>query len=522
MGSWAFCTGNVVGHQGDDSTGTIYRRCQRVRADRTIPRDGHPTCSIAEANVFGQLPNTSDKQLMTDRPSRFAPSERRHSWPALIALGCCLFLSASAVASELRDSPIVKAVQRVRAAVVNIRGEKTIASPAGQTATPDTGRRVNGMGTGVLIDYRGYIVTNYHVVDGVHEIFVTLADGKRQVAKLVARDMETDLAVIKIDAQYPFPVVPIGTSSDLMPGETVIAVGNAYGYEHTVTRGIVSALHRAVQVSDAQFYDDLIQTDASINPGNSGGPLLNIDGDVIGINVAVRAGAQGIGFAIPIDKVASVAVGLLATCNANKAWIGMESSTDVSLRRHGMTVGAVEPKSPAAEAGLVAGDVVTAIDDFTIERPLDFQRAMLDRKAGDTLHLTVQRSESAKSLKLNLTLGEVPENQKVADQPAWDFLGVKLKAIPADEFRKEHQTRYRGGLAITAVRPNSPAANQGIVPGDILVGMHIWETATIDNVAYILKRPDFAKLNPVKFFILRGDETLFGVLPAVPAKTAQR
>ena len=188
----------------------------------------------------------------------------------------------------------------------------------------------------------------------------------------------------------------------------------------------------------------------------------------------------------------------------------------------GMVVGTVEANSPAAGAGLVAGDVVTAIDDFTIERPLDFQRAMLDRKAGETLHLTVQRAQSAKPLKLNLTLGAVPETENVADQPAWELLGVKLKAIPADEFRKNHQTRYRGGLAIAEVRPNSPAASQGIVPGDILVGMHIWETATIENVGYILKRPDFANLNPVKFFILRGDETLYGYLPVATAKTAQR
>jgi serine protease Do len=463
---------------------------------------------------------------MNDRHPRFAPCNWRPPRLALIGLGCCLLLSVNAVASELRESPIVKAVQRVRAAVVNIRGEKTIPSsvtPAGQTTpAPDAGRRVNGMGTGVLIDYRGYIITNFHVVDGVREIFVTMADGKRQVAKMVARDMETDLAVIKIESQDPLPTIPIGTSSDLMPGETVIAVGNAYGYEHTVTRGIVSALHRAVQVSDAQFYDDLIQTDASINPGNSGGPLLNIDGDVIGINVAVRAGAQGIGFAIPIDKVMTVAVGLFATCNANKTWIGMESTNDPAINSHGMKVGAIEPKSPAAEAGLTAGDVITAIDDLTIQRPLDFQRAMLDHKAGDMLELTVRRADSSKSVMLKLTLGDVPEAQKVAEQPAWDFLGVKLKTIPADEFRKNRQTRYRGGLAITAVRPNSPAANQGIVPGDILVGMHIWETATIENVSYILKRPDFAKLNPVKFFILRGDETLYGVLPVASNKTAQR
>ena len=205
----------------------------------------------------------------------------------------------------------------------------------------------------------------------------------------------------------PLPVMPIGTSSDLMPGETVIAVGNAYGYEHTVTRGIISALHRAVQVSDAQFYDDLIQTDASINPGNSGGPLLNIDGEMIGINVAVRAGAQGIGFAIPVDKVVAVAAALLAGCNVNKTWIGLASSNDAAQLRQGMVVGGVEGKSPAAEAGLAAGDVIIAVDDRDIQRPLDFQRAMLDRKPGDKSAWPCSRGNEA--LTLSLTLGDVPE-----------------------------------------------------------------------------------------------------------------
>jgi serine protease Do len=136
--------------------------------------------------------------------------------------------------------------------------------------------------------------------------------------------------------------------------------------------------------------------------------------------------------------------------------------------------------------------------------------------------LTVKRAGAASRLKLNLTLGSVPGQQQVAEQPAWDVLGLKLKTVPPEEFRKIHQTRYRGGLTVTEVRPDSPAAGQGIVPGDVLVGMHIWETATLENVAYILKRPDFATLNPVKFFILRGDEHLFGYLPVASVKTAQR
>ncbi len=240
----------------------------------------------------GQTDTSYDRRPMLHRTAR--PTS---SFPGRTALGAAaIILSAAwfhiASASDLRNSPIVKAVDGARESVVNIRGEKTVAATAGQAQGAETARRVNGMGTGVVIDPRGYIITNYHVVDGVRDIQVTLAGGERYIARLFARDPETDLAIIKIDPKQEIPVVNIGTSSDLMTGETVIAVGNAFGYEHTVTRGIISALHRSVQVNEAQYYDDLIQTDASINPGNSGGPLLNIDGEMIGINVAVRAGAR--------------------------------------------------------------------------------------------------------------------------------------------------------------------------------------------------------------------------------------
>jgi serine protease Do len=185
-----------------------------------------------------------------------------------------------------------------------------------------------------------------------------------------------------------------------------------------------------------------------------------------------------------------------------------------------MVIGSVEGKSPAAEAGLAPGDVIVAVDNRDIQRPLDFQRAILDRKPGDRIRLAVHRGNEA--LAMSLTLGEAPEAGKPAPQPAWEVLGLELAPISPEEFRKSHQTQYRGGLTVAAVRPNSPAAGRGIVPGDVLVGMHIWETVTLENVSYILKRPDFASLSPVKFFILRGDETLYGYLPVGPAKTAQR
>lgn len=419
--------------------------------------------------------------------------------------------------SELRQTAIVKAVQRARGAVVNIRGEKTIASPANGQAKTDSTRRVNGMGTGVVIDSRGYVLTNHHVVDGVREIQVTLADGTRFTAKLVARDPETDLAIIKVTVPDPLPVIAIGTSSDLMPGEPVVAVGNAFGYEHTVTRGIVSALHRAVQVSDAQYYEDLIQTDASINPGNSGGPLLNIDGEMIGINVAVRAGAQGIGFAIPVDKAMGVAGDLLATSGVKKNWHGITLAKAVA-GSEGIAVGSVEKKSPGDTAGLKTGDVITSMGDTSVERTLDFHRALVETTPGERVEVNVRRGEQ--KLKLSLTLAEPPASSKAVSNPVWEYLGLELKPLSTEEFQKQYQTRYRGGLTVAAVRPQSPAAEQGIHRGDILVGMHIWETISMDNVHYILNRNDLATMNPVKFFILRGNETLYGYMSVAMAPSA--
>ena len=453
--------------------------------------------------------------LMAD-PSSQAP---RCVSAARYALVLSLLLTPAIVqASELRETPIVRAVRGARPSVVNIRGEKTVPSLGEQASGVTPGRKVNGMGTGVVIDARGYILTNFHVVDGVREINVTLADGQAHVARLAARDSETDLAVIKIDTDKPLPVIHLGTSSDLMPGESVIAVGNAYGYEHTVTRGIVSALHRAVQVSDAQFYDDLIQTDASINPGNSGGPLLNIDGDMIGVNVAVRAGAQGIGFAIPIDTAIAVAGRLLAESTQTGVWHGIRIGDACSPSAKGVKVEAVEPDSPAAAAGVQAGDIITAVAEMELVRPLDFYRAMLDRKPGEQIELATQREGA--SLTASLVLADEMLPLKSPTGPAWEMLGIALKPMADSEFQKKSD-RYRGGLLVTGVRPGGPAAEHGVQDGDVLVGMHIWETTSLENVTYILKRADLPSLTPLKVYILRDGETLYAHLP-IGIQTARR
>jgi serine protease Do len=420
---------------------------------------------------------------------------------------CCILNTTvpRALASEQRRTAIVEAVERARNSIVNIHGEKTI--EAHDARTTEGKRRVNGMGTGVIIDERGYVITNHHVVDGVRKIMVTTSARETLVARLISHDPKTDLAIIKIDADHEFEVIDIGTSSDLMAGETVIAVGNAFGYEHTVTRGIISALHRMVQVSDAQNYEDLIQTDASINPGNSGGPLLNIDGKMIGVNVAVRAGAQGIGFAIPADKVMQVAADLLSTRRLSKAWHGVQLRPVGDVDHPSVVVESIEQESPAKAGGLKLGDVIMTVGDKRVLRPLDLERALLGRQPGDSIEVGVERNH--KALSMSIVLAATDAGEVETAEPIWDVLGLRLAPISQKQFQ-QYRTRYHGGLSVLEVRADSPAAQQGIRRGDVLVGMHIWETVTMENVSYILNRPDFAQLDPLKFYILRGNETLFG------------
>ncbi len=424
-------------------------------------------------------------------------------------LRACLLLTLSlalsglfgpARADDLRRTAIVRAIASCRDSVVNIHGEKFVGSDE-----DDKDRRVNGMGTGVIIDARGYAVTNFHVVDGVREIEVTLASGRTVAARLISHDRGTDLAVIKIDSLAPLPVIRLGTSSDLLIGETVLALGNAYGYEHTVTRGIVSALHRDVDVSPTQRYEDLIQTDASINPGNSGGPLLNINGEMIGINVAVRAGAQGIGFAIPVDSVLRVVTKLLSVERVDHTWHGIVCRSCSA----GAVVEAVHRQSPAESVGVRAGDIILRVGDQSVGSQLDIERALLGRKAGELVAVTVTREGGEEQLQF--ALAEARRQAATPDERAWEQLGLRLTPAVSDAVR-QLQPRYRGGLLVQEVRFGSPASDKGIRPGDILVGLHVWETITADNVNYILDKIEVDRLDQVKFYILRGQETLFGHL----------
>ena len=431
-------------------------------------------------------------------------------WAAAFSLlGTGVLPLVPAVASDislLRRTAIVQAIERAAPSVVNIQGRKTIRSDQLEGGG-DPFRQVNGMGTGIVIDERGYILTNFHVVESVELIQVTLADKRTFVAHLVSHDPTSDLALIKIATDETLPMIPVGVSSDLMLGEPVIAVGNAFGYEHTVTRGIISSLHREVQVSVTQKYHDLIQTDASINPGNSGGPLLNIEGEMIGINVAVRVGAQGIGFAIPVDETMEIAARLLNTESLERVVHGVMGKTENVGTDRLFVVTGIRENTTAARSGLRPGDVITAVEQTPIRRKLDLERALLGRKMGESLTLAVDRN--AERITLELVVSPAAKLADEFDKRTWNTFGMRLAAVASETFRNL-KTRYHGGLRVVSVRTEGPAARQGIRPGDILVGMHVWETISKDNVTYILNHEDFERFQPTKFFVLRGNETLFG------------
>ncbi len=422
-----------------------------------------------------------------------------------IALGSTSQLPGQAESTN-RHTPLVQAVASARPAVVNLRGKKTLQPTRNTAGSPtQTVRQVNGMGTGVIIDPRGYILTNFHVVEDVKRIQVTLADSSTTTGTLIAHDPKTDLALIKIRTAEPLPTIPLGTSSDVMLAETVAALGNAYGYEDTVTRGIISEIGRTVQVSDNQVYHNLLQTDAPINPGNSGGPLINLDGEMVGINVAVRVGAQGIAFAIPVNDAMEVAASFLGRMTEERVQHGIIAKTVYENHNPAVLVQSVVDFSLADNAGLKYGDVIKAINNEPCQRALDLHRNMLDKSAGEEIQLTVERQGETQNISLRLGAGR--GNSPGAD--IWRQIGIKISPMNENQLRDIHPN-YSRGLRVNQVRAGSPADREGMRPGDVLVAMHGWKTETLDNLRYVLRQDDMQSGADVVFYIIRGSEPFYG------------
>jgi Do/DeqQ family serine protease len=340
--------------------------------------------------------------------------QNQYRYGFILLLICSLLLMPAAECmghGSNRETAVVKAVRKISPAVVNISSAVQIrkrTSPfSGFGFNPffeeffkdffdprfERRREYTSLGSGVIIDgTKGLILTNAHVIQKTGTIKVVLEDEREFEAKIVGTDPDSDLAVLKIDSEQDLPAINMGSSEDLMIGETVIAIGNPFGFSHTVTTGVISALNRSIRAED-RVYHDFIQIDASINPGNSGGPLLNINGDLVGINTAIYAKAQGIGFAIPIGKARKIISDLIQYGEVIQAWIGITVQTiDDKLAgylkipvKKGIIVTSVEPQSPAQNAGLQESDIILSIDRKKINSISDYLSIAKSLEAGNTL-----------------------------------------------------------------------------------------------------------------------------------------
>jgi serine protease Do len=424
-----------------------------------------------------------------------------------------------------RETPVVRAVRKVSPAVVNISSSYEVrkrANPfSGFGMNPFfedffkdffdprfEGRQENtSLGSGVIIDgKRGFILTNAHVIERAEKIKVVLNDEREFEAKIVGADPDSDLAVLQIDARQPLPSVEMGSSDDLMIGETVIAIGNPFGFSHTVTTGVISAIDRSIRTED-RVYLDFIQIDASINPGNSGGPLLNIDGDLIGINTAIYAKAQGIGFAIPINKAKKIIADLIQYGEVVQTWIGIiVQDLDKNLvsylnvpDKRGVMVKAVEPQSPASKAGIKEGDILLSIDKKKIASVQDYWSVKKTYAAGDSFDARIWRNGEIKNVALKTRVFPM----QLAEDLAFRLIGIRVEDLTTKN-RKRYQTSAPEGVVITELDNRSYLAGIGARPGDVI--RQIDDTA-IDNKDDFKKATiKYRQKSSVVVLLQRGDQ----------------
>ena len=403
--------------------------------------------------------------------------------------------------SAARRTPVVVVAHNVLPTVVNIQTEATIRrravdpffDPFGFFGNRERAYTSQSLGSGFVWSSDGIIVTNNHVVEGASRITVNFNDGRQLPARLLGVDPDSDLAVLRVD-EKGLPAAPIGTSADLMIGETVVAVGNPFGLSGTVTTGVVSALGRSVPSQDqTRTFTDFIQTDASINPGNSGGPLLNIEGRVIGINVAIYAQAQGIGFAIPVDRARKVIQDLLRYGEVHAAWIGAVTATltpeeakrlGIATQR-GALIARVFTGSPAEAAGLRAGDVITAVAGKPVDSRESFSTATATLAAGQPVTMSIIRSGSSQNVQVRP--GEAPGGLglRILEQVA----GLRV----ADE---------RRSVIIDEVVARSRASEIGLAQGDVIVAVNGTEVTSTKDLNSELVRG--AERSSIVLSVARG------------------
>lgn len=388
---------------------------------------------------------------------------------------------------SLRQTPVVQAVQRVAPAVVAITTENPVNDPfARYWGQPSTS---SSEGSGVVIAADGLVLTNAHVVSRASRIQATFNDGRGFEADILGLAEDLDLAVLRLRGASGLTAVEIGSSSELLLGEPVIAIGNPFGLGHTVTTGVISATRRALQ-TEQRVYQDFLQTDASINPGNSGGPLFDLNGKVIGINTAIVPGGTGIGFAVPIDMVKSSLDELKQSGRVARGWIGVglrELDDDLKAQlgaQQGVVVSAVYPDQPAAKAGLSPGDVITGVDGKPTGKAEEVIRAIGLKKPGEEVKLEALSDGKARTFKV--VLGERPEEEAVASG-RFSAPSPSSKAPMADGLsRYGLQVEERGGaLVVRGVSPTGPARGR-LQEGDVILQVNRQKVSRVADLGRAL------------------------------------
>jgi serine protease Do len=374
--------------------------------------------------------------------------------------------------------------------------------------------RQRSLGSGFVIDKDGYILTNNHVVEGADEITVRLSDEHEFDGKIIGRDTKTDIALIKVKSAEGLPIAKLGDSDDLEVGEWVMAIGNPFGLEQTVTVGIVSAKGRVIGSGP---YDNFIQTDASINPGNSGGPLFNTRGEVVGINTAIVAGGQGIGFAIPINMAKSIVEQLKERGKVIRGWMGViiqtvtpELAQSFGLKEgKGALVADVEESGPAAKAGIERGDVIIEFDGKSIDEMSELPRMVAETPVGRKADVKVIRDGKEKTF--NLVVGELPEEvpERGAAEAERVDLGLSVTEVTPEIAEQLDLDEVRG-VVVSSVEPGSPADEGGLRRGDVIREINRKRVDTLD--AYYRQIDGIEKGENILILIQRGRNSLYVVI----------
>jgi len=455
-------------------------------------------------------------------------------FPIIILLG--LHIGANAQSNQFQSlSPLVKqlspSVVNISTTSVSKSTARSFESPFGEEGdeqfddffkkffgdSPEREFKRKGLGSGFIFSEDGYIITNNHVVERATDIKVILQNGDSYPAKIMGTDPKSDLAVLKIEPKTKLPAVRFGNSDRLEIGDWVLAIGNPFGLGHTVTSGIISAKGRSLGLGS---YDDFVQTDAAINPGNSGGPLFNFQGEVVGVNTAIVAGGQGIGFAIPVNIAKNVVSQLRNGGKVVRGWIGVyvqpvthEIAESLKLEDDdGALVADVTDGGPADKAGVRRGDIIIELNGNKIDKMPDLPKLVASYAPGTKTKMKVLRDGKEKVL--NIKLGELPEqgaqiSNRVVDHEVEQNLGLVVQEI-TPQIQSKLGIEYSNGVVITDVRGNSMASKAGLLNGDVVLEINKKQIVNLDDYR---KSVDSVKIGQnLLFLVRRGSNTIYVAL----------